>query len=59
MTKKEDKEKKKDDERFNFQEYMETVELNKYLKIGFIKSLKKEPKTLTETRKLLKKYLGE
>lgn len=50
---------KKTKEKFNFQEYMENLELNKYLKIGFMETLKEEPKTLAETEKLLKKYLGE
>ena len=43
-------------EKFNFKEYMETLEINKYLKIGFLASLKEEPKTLAQTEKLLKKY---
>lgn len=46
-------------EKFNFKEYMETLEINKYLKIGFLASLKEEPKTLAQAEKLLKKYLGE
>ncbi|MBO7518654.1 MAG: hypothetical protein J6T31_06040 [Methanobrevibacter sp.] len=50
---------KKTKEKFNFKEYMETLELNKYLKVGFLASLDEEPKTLDQTEKLLKKYLGE
>lgn len=46
-------------EEFNFKEYMTNLDLNKYVKEGFIHSLEKEPKTLKETEKLLEKYLGE
>ena len=46
-------------EAFNFKEYMKELDLNKYVKEGFIASLEKEPKTLKETEKLLEKYLGE
>ena len=46
-------------EAFNFKEYMTNLDLNKYVKEGFIRSLEKEPKTLKETEKLLQKYLGE
>ena len=53
------KEKKDTGTKFNFKEYMETLEINKYLKIGFLASLNEEPKTLSQTEKLLKKYLGE
>ena len=54
------KEKKKGTkEKFNFQEYMENLDLNKYLKVGFLASFDKEPETLEQTEKLLKKYLGE
>ena len=54
------KEKKnKTKEKFNFQEYIENLDMNKYLKIGFKETLEEEPKTLAETEKLLKKYLGE
>ena len=50
--------KKRED--FNFEEYVENLEMNKYVKIGFLESVKgKEPDTLKETEKLLKKYLGE
>jgi len=49
----------KKEETFNFKEYMLNLDLNKYVKEGFIRSLEKEPKTLKETEKLLKKYLGE
>jgi hypothetical protein len=45
--------------KFNFQEYMENLDLNKYLKIGFMASLDDDPKTLEETEKLLQNYLGE
>ena len=53
------KEKKESKEKFNFQEYIETLDLNKYLKVGFLASLSKEPETLEQTEKLLQKYLGE
>lgn len=54
------KEKKKGTkEKFNFQEYIETLDLNKYLKVGFLASLDKEPETLDQTEKLLQNYLGE
>ena len=46
-------------EEFNFKEYMKDLDLNKYVKGGFVRSLEKEPKTLKETEKLLEKYLGE
>lgn len=51
--------KKKND--FKFKEYMENLELNKYVKIGFMETLKEGevPKTLKEAEKLLKEYLGE
>ena len=45
--------------KFNFQEYMENLDLNKYLKIGFLASLDDNPKNLAEAEKLLKEYLGE
>ena len=45
--------------KFNFQEYMENLDLNKYLKIGFLASLDDDPKNLAEAEKLLKEYLGE
>ena len=45
--------------KFNFQEYIENLDLNKYLKIGFLASLDDDPKTLEETEKLLQNYLGE
>ena len=45
--------------KFNFQEYMEKLDLNKYLKIGFLASLDDDPKTLEQTEKLLQNYLGE
>lgn len=49
---------KKED--FNFEEYVENLEMNKYVKIGFLESVKgEEPKSLKEAEKLLKKYLGE
>ena len=54
MAKKETKSTK-----FNFKEYMRDLDLNKYVKEGFINSLEKEPKTLKEFEKQLKKYLGE
>ena len=53
------KEKKESKAKFNFQEYMENLDLNKYLKIGFLASLDDDPKTLEETEKLLQNYLGE
>lgn len=54
------KEKKKGTkEKFNFQEYIETLDLNKYLKVGFLASLDDDPKTLDQTEKLLQNYLGE
>ena len=53
------KEKKESKAKFNFQEYMENLDLNKYLKIGFMASLDDDPKTLEETEKLLQNYLGE
>jgi len=47
-------------EEFQFKEYILNLDLNKYVKEGFVRSLDgKEPKTLKETEKLLKKYLGE
>lgn len=45
--------------KFNFHEYIENLDLNKYLKVGFMASLDDEPETLAEAEKLLKKYLGE
>jgi hypothetical protein len=53
------KEKKESKAKFNFQEYMENLDLNKYLKIGFLASLDDDPKTLEQTEKLLQNYLGE
>jgi hypothetical protein len=53
------KEKKESKAKFNFQEYMENLDLNKYLKIGFMASLDDDPKTLEQTEKLLQNYLGE
>ena len=54
------KEKKKGTkEKFNFQEYIENLDLNKYLKVGFLASLDDDPKTLEQTEKLLQNYLGE
>lgn len=53
------KEKKESKAKFNFQEYMENLDLNKYLKIGFLASLDEDPKTLEQTEKLLQNYLGE
>lgn len=53
------KEKKEPKAKFNFQEYMENLDLNKYLKIGFLASLDEDPKTLEQTEKLLQNYLGE
>ena len=53
------KEKKESKAKFNFQEYMENLDLNKYLKIGFRASLDDDPKTLEQTEKLLQNYLGE
>jgi len=49
----------KKEEAFNFKEYITNLDLNKYVKGGFVRSLEKEPKTLKETEKHLKKYLGE
>lgn len=46
-------------EEFKFKEYITNLDLNKYVKEGFIRSLEKEPKTLKETEKLLNEYLGE
>ena len=53
------KEKKESKAKFNFQEYMENLDLNKYLKVGFLASLDDDPKNLAEAEKLLKEYLGE
>jgi hypothetical protein len=53
------KEKKESKAKFNFREYMENLDLNKYLKIGFMASLDDDPKTLEQTEKLLQNYLGE
>lgn len=53
------KEKKESKAKFNFQEYMENLDINKYLKIGFLASLDDDPKTLEQTEKLLQNYLGE
>ena len=50
----------KKSEKFDFKEYITNLDLNKYVKAGFIRSLEgKEPKTLKETKELLEKYLGE
>ena len=50
----------KKEEQFDFKEYIKEYDLNKYVKEGFIRSLEgKEPKTLKEFEKQLKKYLGE
>lgn len=46
-------------EGFNFKEYIAQLDLNKYVKEGFVRSLEKEPKTLKEFDKKLKEYLGE
>lgn len=46
-------------EKFDFKEYITNLDLNKYVKEGFIRSLEKEPKTLKEFEKKLKEYLGE
>ena len=51
--------KKEESKRFNFKDYIKEYDLNKYVKEGFINSLEKEPKTLKEFEKQLKKYLGE
>ena len=51
--------KKEESKRFNFKDYIKEYDLNKYVKEGFINSLEKEPKTLKEFEKELKKYLGE
>ena len=51
--------KEKRSAKFNFKEYMKDLDLNKYVKEGFIRSLDKEPGTLKETEKLLNEYLGE
>ena len=51
--------KKETKSQFNFKEHMANLDLNKYVKEGFIRSLEKEPKTLKETEKLLNEYLGE
>lgn len=45
--------------KFNYNEWLNELDLNKYLKQGFTKSLNDEPKTLAEAEKLLKEYLGE
>ena len=45
---------------FDFQTYITELDLNKYVKEGFIRNLNgKEPKTLKETEKQLKEYLEE
>ena len=49
----------KKEEAFNFKDYITNLDLNKYVKEGFIRSLEKEPKTLKEFEKKLEKYLGE
>lgn len=49
----------KKEEKFNFKEHITNLDLNKYVKEGFVRSLEKEPKTLKEFEKQLKKYLGE
>ena len=52
--------KKEEKQVFNFKEYIKEFDLNKYVKEGFVRSLEgKEPKTLKEFEKQLKKYLGE
>ena len=53
------KEKKESKAKFNFQEYMENLDLNKYLKVGVLASLDDDPKNLAEAEKLLQNYLGE
>lgn len=50
---------KKETNKFSFKDYMMELDLNKYVKNGFIRSLDKEPKSQSETDKLLQKYLGE
>lgn len=48
----------KDD--FDFKTWIKELSINKYLKTGFIASLEdKIPKSENESKKLLKKYLGE
>lgn len=49
--------KKKED--FDFKAWITNQEINKYLKIDFISSIPKEPKSETEAKKYLKQYLGE
>ena len=49
----------KKEEKFDFKEYITNLDLNKYVKEGFVRSLEKEPKTLKEFEKKLEKYLGE
>ena len=49
----------KKEETFDFKTHLTNLDLNKYVKEGFARSLEKEPKTLKEFEKLLKKYLGE
>lgn len=52
--------KKEEKEAFDFKEHITNLDLNKYVKEGFIRSLEgKEPKTLKDFEKQLKKYLGE
>ena len=46
----------KKEETFDFKTHLTNLDLNKYVKEGFARSLEKEPKTLKEFEKLLKKY---
>lgn len=48
-------------EEFNFQDFLAKLELNKYLKSGFLATIQKAgktPQTLSEAKKQLKKYLN-
>lgn len=53
------KKSKKNTKDFDFQAWITNQEINKYLKIDFINSIPKEPKSETEAKKYLKQYLGE
>lgn len=49
----------KKEEDFDFQKWITNEIHNKYLKIGFINTINKIPKSEAEAKKLLNKYLGE
>lgn len=44
---------------FDYEAWSDSLEINKYLLIGFQASLTEKPKTKSKAEKLLKEYLGE